>query len=91
MKKFVRSFGEMTKKDIQEAGGKAANLGELTQNGFNVPPGFCITSDALFYLIDQNSLQSKIDTLVASFDYEDFGGMDEKTAEIRNLIFCTVR
>jgi phosphoenolpyruvate synthase/pyruvate phosphate dikinase len=24
--------------------------------------------------------------LVASFDYEDFGGMDEKTAEIRNLI-----
>jgi pyruvate,water dikinase len=46
MKKFVRSFGEMTKKDIQEAGGKAANLGELTQNGFNVPPGFCITSDA---------------------------------------------
>jgi pyruvate,water dikinase len=86
MKKFVRSFGEMTKKDIQEAGGKAANLGELTQNGFNVPPGFCITSDALFYLIDQNSLQSKIDTLVASFDYEDFGGMDEKTAEIRNLI-----
>jgi pyruvate,water dikinase len=86
MKRFVRSFGEMTKKDIQEAGGKAANLGELTQNGYNVPPGFCITSDALFYLIDQNSLQSKIDILVASFDYEDFGGMDEKTAEIRDLI-----
>ena len=44
MGKFVNTFGEMTKEDIQEAGGKAANLGELTQNGFNVPPGFCVTS-----------------------------------------------
>ena len=32
MAKFVKTFGEMTKEDIQEAGGKAANLGELTQN-----------------------------------------------------------
>ena len=41
MGRFVKAFEEMTKKDIQEAGGKAANLGELTQNNFNVPPGFC--------------------------------------------------
>ena len=33
MAKLVKKFEEMTKKDIQEAGGKAANLGELTQAG----------------------------------------------------------
>jgi len=86
MGRFVRTFAEMTKKDIQEAGGKAANLGELTQAGFNVPPGFCVTSEALFHLIEANGLQTEIDTIVGGFNYEDFGEMDEKTAHIRSLI-----
>jgi len=79
-------FGEMNKKDTQEAGGKAANLGELTQNGFNVPAGFCVTSESLFYHIAQNNIQAKIDNIVATFDYEDFGGIEEKTGHIRDLI-----
>ena len=83
---FVKTFGEMTKKDIQEAGGKAANLGELTRNGFNVPQGFCITSESFFYHIHRNGLQPEIDAIVASFDYEDFGAMEEKTARIRDFI-----
>ena len=86
MRKYVKVFGEMTKEDIQEAGGKAANLGELTQNGFNVPPGFCVTSQSLFYHMDQNGLQPQIDEIVASLDYEDYGGMEEKTSQIRDLI-----
>ncbi|MFH1950223.1 MAG: PEP/pyruvate-binding domain-containing protein [Pseudomonadota bacterium] len=86
MRKFVKMFGEMTKRDIQEAGGKAANLGELEQNGFNVPPGFCVTSNALFHLIEHNSLQPKIDAVVSTLDYEDYEGMEEKTSEIRDLI-----
>ena len=86
MGRFVRTFGEMTKEDIQEAGGKAANLGELTQNGFNVPPGFCVTSESLSYHTEKNNLQLEIDAIAADFDYEDFGEMDEKTAKIRDLI-----
>jgi phosphoenolpyruvate synthase/pyruvate phosphate dikinase len=42
MGKFAKKFIEMTRKDFQEAGGKAANLGELTRSGFNVPAGFCV-------------------------------------------------
>lgn len=86
MRRYVKTFGEMTKEDIQEAGGKAANLGELTQNGFNVPPGFCVTSESLFYHIAQNGLQPQIDQIVAGLDYEDYGGIEEKTAQIRDLI-----
>lgn len=86
MGKFVKTFGEMTKEDIQEAGGKAANLGELTQNGFNIPPGFCVTSESLSYHTEKNNLQPKIDAIVASFDYEEFGEMEKKTARIRDLI-----
>ena len=86
MRRYVKTFGEMTKEDIQEAGGKAANLGELTQNGFNVPPGFCVTSESLFYHIGQNGLQPQIDEIVAGLDYEDYGGIEEKTSQIRDLI-----
>ncbi len=86
MGRFVRAFVEMTQKDIQEAGGKAANLGELTQEGFNVPTGFCITSESLFHLIEKNDLQTQIDAIVNGFNYEDFGEMEEKTARIRSLI-----
>jgi phosphoenolpyruvate synthase/pyruvate phosphate dikinase len=86
MKRFVRFFNEMTKRDSQEAGGKAANLGELEQNGFNVPSGFCVTSGSLSYVIDQNDLEPKIDAIVHSFDYNDYEGMEEKTSEIRDLI-----
>lgn len=86
MGKFIKTFGDMTQKDLQDAGGKAANLGELTRNGFNVPNGFCITSESLFYHIRRNGLQPEIDVIVDSFDYEDFGAMEEKTARIRNFI-----
>jgi pyruvate,water dikinase len=86
MRKFVKFFTEMTKRDFQEVGGKAANLGELACNGFNVPSGFCVTSDSFFYHICQNKLQNKIDAVVDCFDYNDYACMDEKTAEIRNAI-----
>jgi pyruvate,water dikinase len=86
MGKFAKKFIEMTRKDFQEAGGKAANLGELTRSGFNVPAGFCVTSDSLFYHVEKNNIQPQIDPIVAEFDYEDLEGMEAKTAQIRNLI-----
>jgi pyruvate,water dikinase len=86
MGNFVRFFQEMTKQDIQEAGGKAANLGELTQAGFNVPPGFCVTSNAIAHHIQENGLQKKIETIAAGFNYEDYGDIENKTSDIRSLI-----
>lgn len=38
-------FKDIGKKDIRIAGGKGASLGEMTQAGIPVPPGFIITSD----------------------------------------------
>ena len=36
---YVKKFEELSKSDIGIAGGKGANLGELTQAGIPVPPG----------------------------------------------------
>ena len=77
---FVKSFAEMTKKDFQEAGGKAANLGELTQGGFQVPPGFCVTSPSLPYVIDvERTAADRSTALAASLDYEDYEGVENIT------------
>lgn len=86
MRKYVKLFEEMSKEDFEEAGGKGANLGELTLAGFPVPPGLCVSSDALPHVIRSNGLHGKIDKIVGTFDYEDFGAMEIKTEEIRSLI-----
>jgi len=44
--KFIRWFDDLGRGDIAVAGGKAANLGEMTRTGLPVPPGFVVTVDA---------------------------------------------
>ena len=46
MAHFTRTFDAINAANHAEVGGKGANLGELTQAGFNVPPGFCVTTEA---------------------------------------------
>jgi phosphoenolpyruvate synthase/pyruvate phosphate dikinase len=38
-------LAELTRDDVQLAGGKAANLGELMRAGFSVPDGFAIIGE----------------------------------------------
>ena len=40
----VIALGDLGKGDVQRAGGKGANLGEMVRAGFPVPPGFVITA-----------------------------------------------
>ena len=41
----VRSLEEIRKTDLDQVGGKAANLGELMSNGFPIPPGFVVCAE----------------------------------------------
>src|SRR5436305_952416 len=45
-KSLVLPFTAINHTSLAIAGGKAANLGELSSAGFPVPPGFCITTEA---------------------------------------------
>ena len=46
MTPFILFFETISAIDLPKVGGKGANLGELTRAGFNVPPGFCVTTDS---------------------------------------------
>ena len=43
---FIRNFNKLGKHDAAIAGGKGASLGEMTQAGIPVPPGFVILSES---------------------------------------------
>ena len=45
-KKNILWFKDISKNDIPAVGGKGANLGEMTNFGIPVPPGFAVTSYA---------------------------------------------
>jgi pyruvate,water dikinase len=62
--KAVVWFNEVTKNDITKVGGKGANLGEMTNAGIPVPPGFIVTAQAYFDFIERNKLQPKIRALL---------------------------
>ena len=44
--RYVRPFADLGRGDLADAGGKGANLGELTRAGLPVPPGFVLTTAA---------------------------------------------
>ena len=59
-------FNQINATDIEKVGGKGANLGEMTQAGFPVPTGFCITTDGYQRIIDDGNLYPQIEQLLAS-------------------------
>ncbi len=84
--KYVKRIDEMTKDEFRETGGKAANLGEMTKNGFNVPQGFCVTGSSLDYVIESHDLMPKIREIIATMDFEDYGDIETKSAAVRELV-----
>ena len=50
-------FSDLRKGDVEVAGGKGANLGELTAGGFPVPEGFVVTADAYLEAMDSAGIR----------------------------------
>ena len=84
--KYIKWFNQINKNDIPLVGGKGANLGELTQKGLDVPPGFCVTAGAYSYFIDYAKLNQKIKEIVSIIDVEDSIQLQKAGSEVRELI-----
>jgi len=83
---FVKRFEEINKDMVQECGGKASHLGELTHLGLNVPRGFCVLAKAFSSHLKGNQLEEQIGNIALTIDYEIFEDLEEKTGQIRKLI-----
>jgi phosphoenolpyruvate synthase/pyruvate phosphate dikinase len=53
---FIAPLEQLGREDLDWAGGKGANLGELVKAGFPVPKGFVVTTDAYDYMLEITGL-----------------------------------
>jgi pyruvate,water dikinase len=81
-------FKELSKEDIPIAGGKGANLGEMTQAGLPVPEGFMITAQAYEAFIEENGIAKKLENIL-KIDVDDTAKLMEASKKIRKIIEAT--
>lgn len=87
MHTYLLSFREIDRSDITAAGGKGANLGELSRiSGIKVPEGFCVTTDVYKTITGSNpALNSLLDEL-AHLKVEQREQISHISAKIRSTI-----
>lgn len=90
-KDLVIWFEELRKTDIPSAGGKNANLGEMTSAGIPVPPGFAITAYAYKKFIEETDIAKKIYDVIDETvtDKNDPTQYELASKKIRGLIEAT--
>jgi len=86
MEKIISWFDELTKKDIPLAGGKGANLGEMTGAGLPVPPGFVVNVYAYSEFLEESGIKYGIMDILAGTDVHNSEQLEENAEKIRNMI-----
>ena len=78
--RFIKHFSEIDEADLSRVGGKGLNLGKLTRAGFQVPQGFCVTTDAYLFstqnLPEQNANSIKDLALAPELVAEIYGAYE---------------
>ena len=82
---FIKNLADLQKSDLPQAGGKAANLGELLRAGLPVPPGFCVLTSAYRLFTCQHVLQEDILRLAATAEEAEPNELEAISHEIALL------
>lgn len=79
-------FDALSKASTSVAGGKGANLGELTRAGLPVPPGFVVTAPAFLAALDDVGVRSKLSALFSTVNPDDASALAELSAQMQQLV-----
>ncbi|HEX5616048.1 MAG TPA: phosphoenolpyruvate synthase [Acidimicrobiia bacterium] len=77
-------FEQLRRDDVARAGGKGANLGELTAAGFRVPRGFVVTADAYLAAMDAGGVRAEL--AQPPTEVEADAQLAEHAARLRELV-----
>ena len=87
MKMYVLSFQETDRTKFMVAGGKGANLGELSRiNEIQVPEGFCVTTEAYKKIIENNQELNRLLDELTRFKSDERKNIGEISKKIRAVI-----
>ncbi|MBI2436154.1 MAG: hypothetical protein HYV41_00180 [Candidatus Magasanikbacteria bacterium] len=82
----LKPFKEISKNNVDIAGGKGASLGEMTQAGIPVPPGFVILADAFDRFVEEAGIKQEIDARIAEVSPGDVNSVDRVSNILRDVI-----
>jgi pyruvate,water dikinase len=85
MPTYTVSLAELRKTDIDLAGGKAANLGELIAAGFPVPPGFVLTIAAYDEFVTVSGIGADVAALASLPAGAEPSAYEQAAEQIRTL------
>jgi pyruvate,water dikinase len=86
MTESIRFFEDLDVHSVEIAGGKGANLGELTRAGLPVPPGFVITAPAYLAAMDDGGVRDQLRTEAAVLDPDDVTALDLAAEHLQELV-----
>ncbi len=83
---LIRFFNQLSKNDVNLAGGKGASLGEMTQANIPVPNGFVILSDSFEKFLEETDLNIELDSILGKVNHNEMGSIENSSEEIKALI-----
>ncbi len=83
---YVEFFEDLNKDDVAIAGGKGANLGELTQAGIPVPTGFVITAQTYKKFINETEIFDEIMEILDALDVNNNQELQQAARKIKSII-----
>lgn len=83
---FIKHFSQISKSDTVIAGGKGASLGEMTQAGIPVPPGFVVLSSAFEKFLEETDLNAEIDSILHSVNHKEMHTIENASEKTKDLI-----
>ena len=79
---YTLDFSVIGTEDHARVGGKCASLGQMTQAGVAVPPGFAVTTDAYAAMLDGHGLRAEIERHMTGLDPFDLESIDRAAQAI---------
>lgn len=76
----------LSKHDAAMAGGKGASLGEMSQAGIPVPPGFVVLTQAFEKFIRDTDIAVEIDAVMHTVRHNEIHTVDDASEKIKALI-----
>ena len=83
---FTKTFSQLSKQDTDIAGGKGASLGEMLNNGVQVPNGFVVLSTTFDKFLQATGLTETIAQILESINPQENAEIDSASEEIKKII-----
>lgn len=83
---FAKTFAEVRGNDAGIAGGKGASLGEMTQAGMPVPPGFVVLASAFEQFLQETDLNVEIDSILHTVKHQEMHTVERASERVQGFI-----